>query len=197
MLVERPVRTGDWIVVGNTEGYVQRISIRTTTIQTLDRADVIVPNSDLISGQVTNWTLGNTWGRIKIPIGVAYGSDVETVIEILLEVANKNAEVITDMNVIKKSDAIEGDPDLSYPSVLFLDFGDSSLDFELRVIIRDINLRRYVTSDLNRAINAAFTEKGIEIPFPQRDVNFRGPLQIEHDSGLPPEAPDGGASPQS
>jgi small-conductance mechanosensitive channel len=179
MLVERPVRNGDWVVVGNTEGYVQRISIRTTTIQTLDRADVIVPNSDLISGQVTNWTLGNTWGRIKIPIGVAYGSDIEMVIATLLEVANNNADVIKDMSVIRKADAAEGDPDLAYPSVLFLDFGDSSLDFELRVIIRDINQRRYVTSDLNRAINAAFIDKGIDIPFPQRDVNLRGPAQVE------------------
>jgi potassium efflux system protein len=185
MLVERPVRNGDWIVVGNTEGYVQRISIRTTTIRTFDRADVIVPNSDLISGQVTNWTLGNTWGRIKIPIGVAYGSDVETVIETLLDIANNKAEVI------------KGNPQLPDPYVLFLDFGDSSLDFELRVIIRDINRRLHVTSDINRAINAAFNKLGIEIPFPQRDVNFRGPLQIERDSGLPPEAPDGGASPQS
>jgi len=192
MLVERPVRNGDWIVVGNTEGYVQRISIRTTTIQTLDRADVIVPNSDLISGQVTNWTLGNTWGRIKIPIGVAYGSDVETVIATLLEVANNNADVIKDMNVIKKADATEGDPDLAYPSVLFLDFGDSSLDFELRVIIRDINLRRYVTSDLNRAINAAFIEKGIDIPFPQRDVNLREAPKAQPGSSVAPEADEAG-----
>jgi len=189
MLVERPVRNGDWIVVGDTEGYVQRISIRTTTIQTLDRADVIVPNSDLISGKVTNWTLGDTWGRIKIPIGVAYGSDVETVMQVLLEVANSNPEVIKDMKVIKKADAIEGDPGLAYPSVLFVGFGDSSLDFELRVIIRDINRRRYVTSDLNRAINAAFIEKGIEIPFPQRDVNFRAPLQVETGAGAYPVHP--------
>jgi small-conductance mechanosensitive channel len=185
MLVERPVRNGDWIVVGNTEGYVQRISIRTTTIRTFDRADVIVPNSDLISGQVTNWTLGNTWGRLRIKIGVAYGSDIETVIETLLEVANNNADVI------------KGHPQLPDPYVLFLDFGDSSLDFELCAIIRDINRRRYVTSDINRAINAAFNKQGIEIPFPQRDIHFRGPLQIERDSGLPPEAPDGGASPRS
>jgi small-conductance mechanosensitive channel len=192
MLVERPVRNGDWIVVGNTEGYVQRISIRTTTIQTLDRADVIVPNSDLISGQVTNWTLGNTWGRIKIPIGVAYGSDIEAVIATLLEVANNNADVIKDMNVLKKADATEGAPALSYPSVLFLDFGDSSLDFELRVIIRDINLRRYVTSDLNRAINAAFIAKGIDIPFPQRDVNLREPAKAQAGSSEPPVADEAG-----
>jgi small-conductance mechanosensitive channel len=185
MLVERPVRNGDWIVVGDTEGYVERISIRTTTIRTFDRADIIVPNSDLISGQVTNWTLGNKWGRIKIQIGVAYGSDVETVIKTLLEIANNNADVI------------KGNPQLPDPYALFLDFGDSSLDFELRVIIHDINRRRYVTSDINRAINAEFNKLGIEIPFPQRDVNFRGPLQIERDSGLPPEAPDGEASPQS
>jgi small-conductance mechanosensitive channel len=185
MLVERPVRNGDWIVVGNTEGYVQRISIRTTTIRTFDRADVIVPNSDLISGQVTNWTLGNTWGRLRISIGVAYSSDVETVIETLLEVANNNADVI------------KGNPQLPDPCALFLDFGDSSLDFELRVIIRDVNQRRRVTSDINRAINAAFNKQGIEIPFPQRDVNFRGPLQIERDSRVPPEAPDGGELPQS
>ena len=185
MLVERPVRNGDWIVVGNTEGYVQRISIRTTTIRTFDRADVIVPNSDLISGQVTNWTLGNTWGRLKIQIGVAYGSDIETVIETLLEVANNNAEVI------------KGNPQLPDPYALFLDFGDSSLDFELCAIIRDVNRRRHVTSDINRAINAAFIKKGIEIPFPQRDVHFRGPLQIERGSRVPPEAPDGGELPQS
>jgi potassium-dependent mechanosensitive channel len=185
MLVERPVRNGDWIVVGDTEGVVQRISIRTTTIRTFDQADVIVPNSDLISGQVTNWTLGSSLGRIKIQIGVAYDSDIETVIETLLEVANNNAEVI------------KGNHILSDPYALFLDFGDSSLDFELCAFIRDIKRHRHVTSDINRAINAAFNKKGIEIPFPQRDVNFRGPLQIERDSGLPPEAPDGGVSPQS
>ncbi len=185
MLVERPVRKGDWIVVGNTEGYVQRISIRTTTIRTFDRADIIVPNSDLISGQVTNWTLGNTWGRIKIPIGVGYGSDVETVIKTLLEIADNNADVI------------KGNPQLPDPYVLFLDFGDSSLDFELRVIIHDINRRRYVTSDINRAINAAFNKLGIEIPFPQRDVHFRGPLQIDPDARVPPKPPDGGELPQS
>jgi potassium efflux system protein len=185
MLVERPVRNGDWIVVGNTEGYVQRISIRTTTIRTFDQADVIVPNSDLISGQVTNWTLGSSLGRIRIKIGVAYSSDIETVIETLLEVANNNVEVI------------KGNPQLSDPYALFLDFGDSSLDFELCAFIRDIKRHRHVISDINRAINAAFNKKGIEIPFPQRDINFRGPLQIERDSGLPPEAPDGSASPQS
>jgi len=182
MLVERPVRSGDWIVVGNTEGYVQRISIRSTTIRTFDRADVIVPNSDLISGQVTNWTLGNTWGRAKVDVGVAYGSDIETVIAILLDVANKHPEVF------------KGNPQLPDPDVLFLNFGDSSLNFELRVIIHDINRRLHVISDINRAINTEFKKHGIEIPFPQRDINFRGPLQMEANSTAPPRAPDGGES---
>jgi small-conductance mechanosensitive channel len=167
LLVERPVRTGDWIIVGGTEGYVKHISIRTTTIQTFDRADVIVPNSDLISNQVTNWTLRNLWGRIKAPIGVAYGSDTATVKETLLEIAKNNADII------------KGNPQLSEASVLFLGFGDSALNFELRAIIRDVDRRLHVISDINFAIDAAFREKGIEIPFPQRDVNFRGPLQIE------------------
>ena len=95
------------------------------------------------------------------------------------------------------ADVIKGNPQLPDPCALFLDFGDSSLDFELRVIIRDVNQRLRVTSDINRAINAAFNKKGIEIPFPQRDVNFRGPLQIERDSRVPPEAPDGGELAQS
>jgi len=167
MLVERPVRNGDWIVVGGTEGYVQRISIRSTTIRTFDRADVIVPNSDLISGQVTNWTLGNTWGRAKVEVGVAYGSDIEKVIAILLDVANKHPEVF------------KGNPQLPDPYVLFLNFGDSSLNFELRAIIHDVNRRLHVISDINRAINAEFNKQGIEIPFPQRDIHFRGPLKTE------------------
>jgi small-conductance mechanosensitive channel len=167
MLVERPVRTGDWIIVGNTEGYVKRISIRTTSIQTFDRAEIIVPNSDLISGQVTNWTLRNLWGRIKVPVGVAYGSDTAMVRETLLEIANGHADVI------------RGNPQLPDPLVLFLGFGDSSLNFELRAIVQNIDQRPNVISDINFAIDATFREKGIEIPFPQRDLNFRGPLQVE------------------
>ncbi|MCB1701087.1 MAG: mechanosensitive ion channel family protein [Pseudomonadales bacterium] len=179
MLVERPVRIGDWIVVGDAEGTIQSISIRSTTIRTFDQADVIVPNSELISGQVTNWTLGNTRGRIKVQIGVAYGSDVETVINTLIEVARNNSEVISGSHL---------QPD---PYVLFLAFGDSSLNFELRAIIRNVNNRMHVISDINREINAAFNKLGIEIPFPQRDINFRGPLHTGRDPGATPGASDG------
>ncbi|MEZ5502854.1 MAG: mechanosensitive ion channel [Halioglobus sp.] len=177
MLVERPVRVGDWIVVGNAEGTIQSISIRSTTIRTFDQADVIVPNSELISGQVTNWTLGNTRGRIKVDIGVGYGSDVETVINTLIEVAHNHKEVITGSHL---------QPD---PYVLFLSFGDSSLNFELRAIIHNVNRRMQVISDINRQINTEFKKLGIEIPFPQRDINFRGPLHTGPESSGPPVAP--------
>jgi len=161
LLFERPIRTGDWIVVGETEGYVRRISIRSTQIETFDRMDVIVPNSDLISSQVKNWLLTNPWGRIVIPVGVAYGSDVEKVKEVLLVVAQAQPLVMCDGLRV------------SEPMVLFRGFGDSSLNFELRCFIRDVEKRLTVTSDLNFAIDAAFRQAGIEIPFPQSDLHLR------------------------
>lgn len=159
LLFERPVKTGDWIVVGNTEGHVKRISIRSTLIQTFDRADVIVPNSELISGQVTNWMLHDSRGRVRVPVGVAYGSDTHKVQEILLGIAEAHPSIITDGSVTQ-------------PKVLFMSFGDSSLNFELRAFIRNIDERLQVVSDINFAIDAAFREAGIEIPFPQRDVHL-------------------------
>ncbi len=160
LLIERPVKTGDWVVVGSTEGYVKQISIRSTIIQTFDRADVIVPNSELISGQVTNWMLRDNRGRVRVPVGVAYGSDVDKVRRILLEVAYRNGQVITQEPT-------------NAPKVYFLRFGDSSLDFELRCFIDDIDNRLSVISDMNFAIERAFREEGIEIPFPQRDLHIR------------------------
>lgn len=159
LLFERPIKTGDWIVVGNTEGYVKRISIRSTQIQTFDRADVIVPNSDLISGQVTNWMLRDVRGRIRIPIGVAYGSDINLVQNLLLEVAEMNPSVIVDGSVPE-------------PKVLFLSFGDSALLFELRVFIKNIDQRFQVTSDMNFLIEEVFRNNNIQIPFPQRDIHI-------------------------
>ncbi len=176
LLVERPVKTGDWIIVGGTEGYVKRISIRSTLIQTRDLADVIVPNSELISGQVTNLMLRDLWGRIRVPIGVAYGSDTAKVKEILLEIGNTNPEVI------------KGSPRVSDPQVLFMAFADSSLNFELRCFIRDVDRRFRVTSEINFAIDAAFREHGIQIPFPQRDLHIQGPLPVAPRSEKPDEA---------
>lgn len=160
LLFERPIKTGDWIMVGNTEGYVKHISIRSTVIQTFDRADVIVPNSELISGQVTNWMLYDPCGRIRIPVGVAYGSDTQKVKAILLGIAASHPRVITDGSFAE-------------PKVLFLGFGDSSLNFELRAFIHNIDERLQVLSDINFEIDAAFRREGIEIPFPQRDLHVR------------------------
>jgi small-conductance mechanosensitive channel len=160
LLFERPIKTGDWIVVGDMEGYVKSIRIRSTQIQTFDRADVIVPNSDLISNPVTNWMLKEARGRIRVPVGVAYGSDTEKVREILLQVARDHPSVISDGAMPE-------------PIVLFLAFGDSSLNFELRCYVENIDYRVSVTSELNFAIDTAFHEHGIQIPFPQRDIHVR------------------------
>lgn len=161
LLFERPIRRGDWIVVGSTEGYVVDISIRSTTIQTFDKADVIVPNSELISNQVTNWMLSSNIGRLKAAVGVAYGSDVNKVMKILKQIADDHPEVIS------HNDA--------YPTrVLFLAFADSSLNFELRCFIRNIENKMNILSEINLSIDAAFREHNIEIPFPQRVVHMTG-----------------------
>ena len=160
LLFERPVKRGDWIVVGNTEGYVKRIRIRSTQIETFDHADVIVPNSELISSQVTNWMLSDQHGRARIPVGVAYGTDTDKVKQLLLQVAEEHPMVITN--------------DASMPPrVLFMRFGNSSLDFELRVFIQNVDNRLSVISDLNFAIDRKFRENGIEIPYPKQDVYIK------------------------
>jgi small-conductance mechanosensitive channel len=160
LLFERPIRIGDWVVVGGIEGYVRKINIRATVIETFDFAEIIVPNSEFISGQVTNWTLASMVGRVVVPVGVAYGSDTEKVRDILLDVAQNHPEVVTD------SSAPE-------PSVVFREFGDSSLNFQLRCFLVNVDRRLRILSDLNFAIDKAFREAGIEIPFPQRDLHLK------------------------
>lgn len=154
LLFERPVKTGDYIVVGGTQGYVKRISIRSTQIETPDRADVILPNSALISGQVTNWMLHDPMGRITVPVGVAQGSDPQRVREILLGVAAEHPEVI------------KGRPGVSDPKVLFRAFGENAYLFELRAVVRQIDRQGDVISDINFAVEAAFRAQGIEFPCP-------------------------------
>jgi len=159
LLFERPIRAGDFVTVGDVEGFVRRIRIRATEIETLDNQNVLVPNSELVSGRVTNWVLRDTHGRLRIVVGVAYGSDVERVREILELVAREHPEVIIDGRA-------------PAPRALFTGFGDSSLDFELRVRIQRIERRFSVTSDLNFAIDKSFREARIRIPFPQRDLHI-------------------------
>lgn len=173
LLAERPIRAGDWIEVGTDRGTVTKISVRATEIETFERASVIVPNSDLISGVVTNRYLRGNIGRIEIPVGVSYSSDAEQVREILLGCAAAHEKVV-------------GDP---APFVLFMDFGASSLDFELRCYVSDIATGLTVRSDLRFAILKALREAGIEIPFPQRDINLRDLPELERAFGKRPSEP--------
>jgi uncharacterized protein YndB with AHSA1/START domain len=138
---------------------VRSIRIRATEIETLDNQNVLLPNSELISGRVTNWVLRDTAGRLQVFIGVAYGSDVELVRDILESVGYEHPEVISDGSA-------------PAPRALFMGFGDSSLNFELRVRVYRIDRRFSVLSDLNFKIDAAFREAGISIPFPQRDLHI-------------------------
>lgn len=159
LLFERPIRSGDFVTVGDVEGFVRSIRIRATEIETMDNQNVLVPNSELISGRVTNWVLRDTFGRLRVVVGVAYGSDVDKVKEILEAVAHNHPEVITDGRA-------------PGPRALFMGFGDSSLDFELRIRIDRIDRRFSVQSDLNFAIDQAFRDECITIPFPQHDLHL-------------------------
>lgn len=158
LLFERPVRRGDWVKVGGTEGRVKKIRVRSTEIRTFDGSDVIVPNAEFISQQVSNVTLRDVHGRIIIPIGVAYGSDVRLVESLLNEVAEENLVVLKHF----------GDKS---PKVLFRGFGDSALNFELRVFIQDVAKKLEIESELNFAVDEKFRSHSISIPFPQRDIH--------------------------
>lgn len=186
LLFERPVKTDDWIVVGGTEGFVKRISIRSTQVQTFDRADVIVPNSELIQSQVVNWMLKDPIGRVTVPVRVAFGTDTGRVHSILLAIGQEHAQVITD--------PVLAPP----PEVVMRQFGDSGFEFELRVFIRDIAYFVIVQSDINLQIDRAFRQHGIEIPYPRRDVRFsrmppdRSVLDTQASSRAPAQRGQGG-----
>ena len=166
LLVERPIKAGDWVIVGGHEGTVKKVNVRSTEIETFQRASVIIPNADLIATPVINWTHKNLQGRVEVAVGVAYGSDPRRVEEILLAAAKHHPNVIATPE----------------PFVLFMDFGDSALLFEVRAFLSDVQKRMRTASELRFTINDALIEAGIEIPFPQRVVHM-----ADDKKSLPPE----------
>nr|WP_237351593.1 mechanosensitive ion channel family protein [Rhizobium sp. ACO-34A] len=161
LLVERPFKVGDWVATGTTEGFVRRISVRATEIETFQRQSIIVPNSELINSPVGNWTHRNKLGRIEIPVGVSYDNDPRRVMELLLEIATAHPGVLRNPE----------------PVVMFNGFGASSLDFELRGFVADVLGGLPVKNDLRITIFERFKVEGIQIPYPHQDVR----LHIDRD----------------
>jgi small-conductance mechanosensitive channel len=155
LLFERPIQIGDTVQVGDVMGDVKRIGIRSSTIRTGAGAEVIVPNSSLISEQVTNWTLSDTTRRIELPVSVAYESDPERVLELLREVARKHSEVL----------------EYPEPVALFIRFGESSLDFELRAWVQDGTRWPIIKTEIAVAVYRALQEAGVRIPYPHTELH--------------------------
>jgi small-conductance mechanosensitive channel len=158
ILAERPITIGDRVEVGNVAGQVKEIRLRSTTVVTNDNIAIIVPNSDFITHRVTNWSHGDTRVRIRLPVGVAYGTDLHKLQRVLIEVASEHSKVLRE----------------PAPSVFFNGFGDSALNFELAVWTSEMTFQpRRLKSELYFAIDKKFRENQIEVPFPQRDIRVR------------------------
>ena len=157
LLFERPIRVGDTVTIGDITGTVTRIQIRATTIVDWDNKELIVPNREFVTGNLVNWTLTNPTLRLILHVGIAYGSDTRLATRLLYEVAKTNSHVLEDPE----------------PVVVFSEFGDSSLNFELRLYVNGLMNYRRLKHDLNMAIDDLFREHKIEIAFPQRDLHVR------------------------
>ncbi|MGY3916170.1 mechanosensitive channel MscK [Aeromonas australiensis] len=180
ILFERPVRIGDTVTIGSFSGTVSRIRIRATTLTDFDRKEVIIPNQQLMTERLINWSLSDTVTRVIVRVGVAYGSDLELTRTLLKQAAEENSRVLKD----------------PAPIVYFLTFGASTLDHELRFFVSELGDRNPAVDELNRKIDQLFRENGIEIAFNQMDVyikNMQGEEQkVESNSAaLPPPAEDG------
>jgi small-conductance mechanosensitive channel len=157
LLFERPLRVGDTIELDGQRVKISKIGLRSTTVRTTAQADIIVPNTDLVTNRVTNWTLTDRHAQGTITVGVAYGSDVMLVMQTLKECA------LAHPRVLKSPE----------PQILFRSFGDSALNFELDIRVGDVDNRAQIESDLHQEIDRRFRQAGIEIPFPQRDLHVR------------------------
>lgn len=165
ILFERPIRIGDYVTIGDQSGTVSRIKIRATTLKDLDNLEILIPNEALISERVTNWTLSSSITRLIVNVGIAYGSDTDAAREIMLDAVKTLPKVLT----------------TPPPNVLFMGFGDSSLDFEIRIFLNSFDDRVPMTHIVHTEVNKALEAAGIPIPFPQRDLNIVSqgvPLEI-------------------
>lgn len=163
ILFERPVRIGDVVTIGPLSGTINRIRIRATTITDFDNKEIIVPNKNFVTEQIINWSLQDTITRVIIKVGVAYGSDVAKVRQLLMQIAKNNPRVLKDPE----------------PLVFFLNFSDSTLEHELRVHVKELADRNQATDEINREIDRLFKENGIEIAFRQLDINLRDSKGLE------------------
>jgi small-conductance mechanosensitive channel len=157
LLFERPVKVGDMISLEEQWGTITRIGLRSTVVETFDRSEIILPNSELIAQRVVNWTFSSHVVRVVLPVGVAYGTPLAKVLEVLMKAARDNEDIL----------------DNPAPSAIFIGFGDSSINFELRVWIADVSQRLRVRSELGLAVDRHFRAAGIVIPFPQRDLHLQ------------------------
>lgn len=173
ILFERPVRIGDTITIGNLSGTVSKIRIRATTITDFDRKDIIVPNKTFITGQLINWSLTDTVTRVTLKLGVDYGSDLDLVRSLLLKAAKENPRVLKEPE----------------PIVYFLNFGESTLDHELRMHVRDLGDRNPVLDEINRYINREFKKQKINISFRQMEIYLKN-MQGQEYKMVPVESLD-------
>ena len=175
LLIERPVKAGDWVVVGQHEGFVKKINVRATEIETFDRSHVIVPNAEFVSTAVTNWTHRNRQCRLIIAVRVPYGCDTEQVHDLLMACARQHRDILR----------------WPAPHVLFRDFGESGLVFELRCYARDVDYFLSAPSELRFDIDARLRNAGIQIPYPMRDIYVRTvPWPEGEVTSAPAPAPD-------
>ncbi len=165
--LERPIQVGDFIKIGDLVGIVKQVGARSTEITTPDKVTIIVPNSRFLESEVINWSDGDPVSRLRVPVGVAYGSDISKVKTALLEAVKRHPEVLLRPE----------------PEIWFQSFGDSALNFEIMVWTGEPRKQFRVKSDLNYAIEASLRRHGIEVPFPQQDLHLRSP-QLEEIIGL-------------